>query len=151
MQLFGFVHALQVSFTALQIQALEFQSEPWIPRYSCHGTTFNTGHGHVILLLPNFLLLGLQNSHSSRDSHLLPVTRAHSELQYIWPGPGTPLAPVSSPLQELDSCPNTAFWQGFLQHMGTIPRIMTATCLAPKGLSTAVPCPTTLDLVPKIA
>lgn len=110
----------------------------------CDSTTPDVGTGHHIFFLLNFLLFGLQ-----------PVIyflwpEPHSQQLYIHLGPGPHLAPVSSPLQELEPCSNNSLLVGILQHMGTPPRIMTASCLAPKGSPTAVPCPTRLDLVPKI-
>lgn len=61
-------------------------------------------------------------SPSSWDCHppsLWP--EPHSKLQYIWLGPGPHLAPVSSPLQELEPRPNTAFWRGFCNIWAQLP------------------------------
>lgn len=118
----------------------------------CHSTTPEIGPGHVILLLPNFLLLGLQpviqrlssppcdQSHTQNSVHSVHLARA-------WTPPGT--CQLSTP--GTGALPKHSLLAGTLQHMDTTPRIVTATCLAPKGSPTAVPCPTRLDLVPKIA
>lgn len=58
---------------------------------------------------------------SSRDSHLLVMTRAPLSTAVHLSRTWTHLAPVSSPLQELEPCPNIAFWWGFYNIWAHLP------------------------------
>lgn len=129
-----------------------FRSKHWNSRVSS-GFLWSPRHGSApdvdpacVCIIPSSVLTVVNHP----ETRLSLCPECQLLVQCIWPAPGAPPGTCHS-TPGTRTLPKLGLLSGILQHMGTSPRIMTATCLAPKGSPTAVPCPSTLDLMLKIA